>query len=119
MVERKVSGVRLQNSLVLIFLKGLVIAVHQYLRSKNNICAFSHSRSAAESFPTDQDPRVSLLSSLYGRGKKMGRKQKDATQITQIAVLSFLIRKCDLKKKNKLFIYFGLCRVSVAAQAFL
>ena len=99
-------------------MKGLVIAVHEYLRSKNNICAFSHSRSAAESFPTDQDPRVSLLSSLHGRRKKMGRKQKDATQITQIAVLSFLIRKCNLKK-NKLFIYFWLCRVFVAAQAFL
>ena len=33
----------------------------------------------------------------------MGRKQKDATQITQIAVLSFLIRKCNLKKKSYSF----------------
>ena len=37
----------------------------------------------------------------------MGRKQKDATEITQIAGLSFLIRKCNFKKKISYSFIFG------------
>ena len=69
-------------------------------------------------FPQIRTPESLFCLVYMEEKKKMGRKQKDATQITQIAVLSFLIRKCNLKK-NTLFIYFWLCRVFVAAQAFL